>query len=105
MKTGMKLTTENYTAGAIWCNENGARINPETNVIESLPALTTNQKKEILRVMRNGYLFETDKYMLSDFPATETEKERIGRYRQYLRDLPQQKNFPEIGIVSLNEWK
>ena len=34
---GDKLTKENYTAGAIWCNNNGCAINPDTWVIEAIP--------------------------------------------------------------------
>lgn len=34
---GDKLTKENYTQGAIWCNENGFVINSDTWVIEEAP--------------------------------------------------------------------
>ena len=34
---GDKLTQENYTQGAIWCNNNGCIINPYTWVIEEAP--------------------------------------------------------------------
>ena len=105
MKAGTKLTKENYTAGAIWCNANHARINPETYVIEEIPELTVNEKEKRVRLIRNGYSIKTDKYMLPDYPVTDTEKEKIRSYRQYLRNLPQQKNFPDVFVISLNEWK
>lgn len=34
---GDKLTKENYTQGAIWCNANNCVINPVTWVIEEAP--------------------------------------------------------------------
>lgn len=105
MKTGMKLTKENYVNGAIWCNENHARINPETHVIEPIPALTAEQQKDAVRLIRDRYLKDTDKYMLPDYPTTEAEKARIRRYRQYLRDIPGQTDFPNVEVILLNEWK
>ncbi len=105
MNIGTKLTKENYTAGAIWCNENHARINPETYVIETIPEMTIEEKTNRVRLMRDRYLMDTDKYMLSDYPVSETEKEKIRGYRQYLRNLPQQENFPDVSVISLNEWK
>ena len=34
---GDKLTKENYTQGAIWCNANNCIINPDTWIIEAMP--------------------------------------------------------------------
>ena len=39
-----------------------------------------------LRQRRNQLLEETDKYMLSDFPITEENKNKMIIYRQNLRD-------------------
>lgn len=105
MNIGTKLTKENYTAGAVWCNENHARINPETYVIETIPELTVEEKENAVRSVRNRYLYETDKYMLSDYPTTEAEKAKVRRYRQYLRDIPKQTGFPNVVVILLNEWK
>lgn len=47
-------------------------------------------KEEILaekRVLRNKYLESSDKYMLSDFPISSTERNKWKEYRVYLRDF------------------
>ena len=44
---GDKLTTENYTQGAIWCNENGFVINSDTWVIEEQPKPSEEELKQI----------------------------------------------------------
>ena len=46
---GDKLTKENYTAGAIWCNENNAIINAETWIIEEHPKPSIEELKTIKR--------------------------------------------------------
>ena len=40
---GDKLTKENYTKGAIWCNKNNCTINPDTWTIEAVPAPTAKE--------------------------------------------------------------
>lgn len=50
------------------------------------------------RQIRNGYLMQTDKFMISDFPIDEKSKNKIKNYRQYLRDITQEKEFPDIDI-------
>lgn len=49
-----------------------------------------------LRQDRNELLGETDKYMLSDYPITQEQKNIIANYRQQLRDFS--KNNFEIPI-------
>ena len=44
---GEKLTNENYTDGAIWCNENNAQINSETLVIEAIPEPSETEVAQI----------------------------------------------------------
>lgn len=56
---------------------------------------------EELRQERDWLLAETDKYMLPDFPISEEERNKYKQYRQYLRDLPQDKDFPNIIIKKI----
>lgn len=44
---GDKLTAENYTQGAIWCNENGFVINSDTWIIEEQPKPSDEELKQI----------------------------------------------------------
>lgn len=36
---------------------------------------------------------------------TEEEQNQYKDYRQYLLDIPQQENFPDIKILTFDEWK
>lgn len=47
-----------------------------------------------IRCERNMLLDRTDKYMTIDYPISDKEKEALKQYRQSLRDIPQQKGFP-----------
>lgn len=52
---------------------------------------------KLMREKRNQLLFDSDKYMISDFPITEQERNKWKVYRQALRDLP--KNIDIYDIV------
>ena len=43
---GDKLDKSNYTQGAIWCNKNNCTINPDTWIIEAVPAPTAKELAE-----------------------------------------------------------
>ena len=66
---------------------------------------TEEEKKEELatekRRIRDGYLLQTDKYMISDFPLTSEKRKEIKEYRQILRDIPEKKEFPDVEIPSI----
>lgn len=47
-----------------------------------------------LREQRNQLLAETDKYMTIDYPISEDKKQELKEYRQALRDITIQKEFP-----------
>ena len=44
------------------------------------------QRKEQVRAVRNRYLEQTDKFMITDYPITSTQKTKYKQYRAYLRD-------------------
>ncbi len=45
MKLGDKLTKENYTQGAIFCNKNGYKINPKSWIIEEVVTQTPTYRE------------------------------------------------------------
>jgi hypothetical protein len=47
---------------------------------------------EVIKIERLSNLLQTDKYMISDFPITQEQKEELILFRQLLRDLPQTYN-------------
>ena len=50
---------------------------------------------EQVRAERNRKLAETDWMVLPDAPIRQVEREAVLQYRQALRDIPQQKGFPD----------
>lgn len=53
----------------------------------SVPQKTPEEILAEKRKIRNGYLADSDKYMLQDFPITSSEKNKWKEYRVYLRDF------------------
>lgn len=53
------------------------------------------QRKEQVRAVRNQYLEQTDKYMITDYPITDDERELYRQYRTYLRDYTLTENWWE----------
>lgn len=81
--------------------ENGEKVIRNGTVIDK----PVEEKEAEARMMRNGLLSETDKYMFADFPIAEEERQQYRQYRQYLRDIPEQEDFPEETIKTFEEWK
>ena len=47
-----------------------------------------------IRNLRDSLLSASDYYMLPDYPSTEEGLEAVKAYRQALRDVPKQENYP-----------
>lgn len=79
----------------------------ETEIIQSWEEVVVPEedRARMLRNVRDSLLAETDKTMLPDYPVTDEEREKYKAYRQYLRDIPQNPDFPDIEILSFEEWK
>ena len=79
----------------------------ETEIVQSWEEVVVSEedKAQTLRNVRDSLLAETDKTMLPDYPVTDEEREKYKAYRQYLRDIPQNPDFPDIEILSFEEWK
>ena len=100
-----------YTNAAIGCNENNAmleEIEAKDNIrrfkVVPVPDATDDEKKASVRIVRDENLNETDKYMLSDYPVSEEEREKYRAYRQYLRDYTQEQNWFENQPFLFEEW-
>ena len=52
------------------------------------PEKPTEQKEAEVRAIRNQYLEQTDKYMITDYPISDDERELYKQYREYLRTYP-----------------
>ncbi len=57
-----------------------------------------------IRLVRNGYLQETDKYMIADYPLTEEERQKVKAYREYLRDYTLTENWWQNKPQGFADW-
>ena len=62
------------------------------------------QKKADVRAIRNQYLEQTDKFMITDYPITDEERELYRQYRTYLRDYTLTENWWESNPQKFEEW-
>ena len=62
------------------------------------------QRKEQVRAVRNQYLEQTDKYMITDYPITDDERWLYRQYRTYLRDYTLPENWWESEPQKFEEW-
>ena len=62
---------------------------------DSVAAALSSFTETKARAMRDDLLKSSDLYMLSDFPITSANKTAMETYRQELRDVPEQEDFPE----------
>lgn len=63
------------------------------------------QRKVDVRAVRNQYLVDTDKFMITDFPISKEEKANYKSYRQYLRDYTEQESWWETNPKTFEEWE
>ena len=56
--------------------------------------LTLEEKASVIRQQRDDLLSETDYLMMPDYPMSELARENLKVYRQALRDVPEQPDFP-----------
>ena len=66
---------------------------------------TEDELKAQVRSVRNRYLEQTDKYMITDYPISDEERELYKQYRTYLRDYTLSENWWEHSPKTLEEWK
>lgn len=107
-KIGDKLTKENYTQGAIWCNKNNATINPVTWVIEAIPEPTVEELQAKVREVRNNYLVQyvDPKQLVMVWNGlSEEERQLYADYRQYLLDYTELEDWYLSNPMTLEEWK
>ena len=83
-----EMTNAKYADLAVYCNKNGKVIADKGDYLEDVnpPEPSAEEKKAQIRVIRNRYLEQTDKFLLSDYPITNVEREKYKAYRTYLRD-------------------
>ena len=72
--------------------------------------LTADEKKEraaaAVRASRDALLLKTDILMLADCfeNLSDEDKKNYKNYRQYLRDIPQNPDFPNVEVLAFDDW-
>ena len=91
---------------AVWCNKSNAHIEKQDDkyVIVENPQPSIEDKKYAVRKMRDKMLVDTDKYMLSDYPITEKQKQDYIAYRTYLRDYTKIENWYLESPKEFESW-
>ena len=105
------MNDEEYSHVAEWCdegNEYTIEDKGEYYAVVKIPEPTEEEKAEIVREIRNQYLEEyVDKVVSNPLrwaDMTEEEQQEIKDYRQYLLDIPQQEAFPDIEVLTFEQW-
>ena len=106
---GQIIDKKEHIAFANWNNANGGKlrsipVGDGTYRLEETPAPTIDELSAQKRAERNNLLAQTDKFVLSDYPITEEKLAQYKAYRQYLRDLPEQESFPNVEVLSFDDW-
>ena len=106
MKLNKPYTNKQYADLAVYCNKNGKVIENKGDYLEAVnpPEPSDEEKKAQVRQVRNQYLEQTDKYMITDYPITDDERELYKQYRTYLRDYTLSENWWESEPQKFDEW-
>lgn len=107
LKSELDEKTEEYSAVAAWCNENGYHIEDDGTYFKTVknPEPSIDELKAQVRAVRDSYLQETDFTQLPDAPFTSEEKAQYAQYRQYLRDYTEGENWWLSNPKTFEEWK
>ena len=106
MKLNKPYTNAQYADLAVYCNKNGLIIEDKGDYLEAVnpPEPSVEEKEARVRQVRNQYLEHTDKYMITDYPITSTQKTKYKQYRVYLRDYTLTEDWFEHEPMSFDEW-
>lgn len=106
MKLNKPYTNTQYADLAVYCNKNGKVIEDKGDYLEAVnpPESSIEDKQMQVRVVRNRYLEQTDKFMLTDYPITSTQKSKYKQYRTYLRDYTLTENWWEANPLTFEEY-
>ena len=106
MKLNKPYTNAQYADLAVYCNKNGLIIEDKGDYLEAVnpPEPSVEEKEARVRQVRNQYLEQTDKFLLSDYPITSTQKTKYKQYRAYLRDYTLTEDWFEHEPMSFDEW-
>ena len=108
---------EVYSAMAEVCNKNQELTivdhRPEYFSLEKIPEPTVEEKSNQVKSIRNQYMSEVlnkteryEKQKAAGIETTDSEEtyQNYLIYLQYLRDVPQNKDFPDVEVLTFEAW-
>ena len=106
MKLNKPYTNAQYADLAVYCNKNGLIIEDKGDYLEAVnpPEPSVEEKEARVRQVRNQYLEHTDKYMITDYPISNDERELYKQYREYLRTYPECQDWYKANPKTYDEW-
>lgn len=100
---GVEYKNERELRKAIFEQERKVFGSPKTSAewaefgvepFEVKPVVTKEQLARDIRLKRDALLSKSDFYVMPDYPSTEEALAQVKAYRQALRDITKQPNFP-----------
>ena len=100
---GIEYSNIKVLKTAIWRKTNRVFSEPKSNkdweslgvvLLDKEPKLSEEQLESQARAKRDRLLSYCDFYLMPDYPATEEGLAEVKAYRQALRDITKQENFP-----------
>ena len=79
-------------------NDSTAYIKDDKIILGKTPSEKANEEASKKRYLRDQRLAESDKYMLPDYPISVAYKNKIKAYREALRVLPEDDNWPYVDL-------
>lgn len=102
---------EKYAKVAEWCNENQKYyVSDEGDYfsVQPIPEMSVEEKSEQVRNTRDAYLAQYVDVVVSNplrwADMSAEEQDKIKAYRRYLLDIPQNEAFPEVVVLTFEEW-
>ena len=99
---------DEYTQVLEWCETNPYYV-AEVGEYYQTTLITDEDKAKVVRDIRNSYLERfVDPYVgnpLRWADMSQEEQQDVVDYRLYLLNIPEQPEFPDIHVMTFDEWK
>lgn len=118
MQLNKPYTNKQYADLAVYCNDNKCEIVDRGEYLETVakePYVPSDEEKAALvrkrrDVMINSIQWRIERYKSQQELEIETTDSSetymlILRYQQYLRDIPAQEEFPNIELLTFEQWQ
>ena len=115
MQLNKPFTDQEYADFAVYCNENKYEIIDQGEYLEAVPTVQTaaekasdirKQRKDLINFIKwRVERYKTQKRLGVATADSEETYIQILQYLQYLRDIPLNNEFPDVTLLSFEEWQ